>query len=143
MIIQTEKATKAIYGSKPSIFQAKLFARHFGMKTRGKSYSEQWLFKQISGLDPAKKTDWADLPFVVIFIPGGKKVFTFKEEISHKPGGLVQPVRLDGLMTLAEAGYRWFNGNDANVRQIMLRKPPDEWHFEAVAFAGTTFVRHK
>lgn len=143
MLILTDKQTKTIYGSKPSIFQAKLFARHFGVKTRGKSYSEQWLFKQIAGMDPGKKSDWKALPFTVLIFPGGKKLFTFSDQISERPGGLIQPVRLDGLMTLAEAGYRWYNGNDANVRNIMLRKPPDEWHFETVELAGTTFVRHR
>jgi hypothetical protein len=143
MLIQTEKESKAIYASTDNIYQARLFARNHGVKTRGKSYSEQWLFKQLRDRDVGKKSDWKDLPFVVVLVPGGKKLFTWPDQVANDPGTLIKPIRLDGLMTLAEAGYRWFNGNDANVRYYMSSKPSNEWFFEFHNIGGIQLVRHK
>ena len=139
MLIKTEKTN--LYVSRPAVMLAKIFARHYGHITRGKSYSEQWLFKAIAQRDTAKASDWEDLPFVVIHITGGKKLFCTKDSINKDPKKLVEPVKLAGLMTLAEAGYRWYEGNDANIRQIMRNKPESEWNFEIIDLAKTKFAR--
>jgi len=142
MLIIVEKLKENLFVSANKLKGGVRFSRQYGITSRGRAYTEQWVRNQTQHLDHSNPKEWVDLPFCVFLFANGKKMFAIDDgKLFGEPKKLVNPVNLFGLKTVDELGFEMFQSSGHAIRYRMNNQPQEKWGFEVFKIDNLLFAR--